>query len=191
MLKKIIATTLLGSSLLMAGNINLNLMDSFSTNTTWNISMSDNGTYYLMLPMDIDYSVLQNSISDENSAIYVYRWYQRSDLVNADFGVDVLGIVKITKNDIRYGIKDNGSWVIKSNYTDFKTYLEGIADNITDSKKKNIFINSYIPSFDKINANKLYLLMPKGMNLNLDIALPVTNTTGTNIEVPPQIPCVQ
>lgn len=197
MLKKALSSIVLSSSLLLSNNLNLNLMNSFAGKTSWNISMSKNATYYLMLPMDVDYTTLQNSITDSNAAIWVYRWYQRSDLVNADFGVNVLGVVMVKKNQITYYIQDNGSWISKTNYADFKTYLENVANDITDSSKKSIFLNSYIPSFNKINANKLYLLMPSEMDLNINIALPTSsdsNSTGTTpndgIERPPAPPSI-
>jgi len=202
MLKKVVSSVAL-ASLLFAGQVSLNLGDTFS-NKNWNISMVKNTTSYIMLPMDVEYSQLQKSITNDNGVIYVYRWYQRPDLVNADFGINVLGIVKITKNSIIYAISDNGSIVIKDNFDDFKSYLDDRANDISDESKKNIFLNSYVPSFDKIEANKLYLIQVKNMDLNFDIQMPnissVSNmNTGNNnsssqsndnLITPPSVPNV-
>ena len=192
MLKRFLSSAIVSASLLMAGNINLNLMNSFAGKTSWNISMSKNATYYLMLPMNVDYTTLKNSITDSNATIWVYRWYQRSDLVKADFGIDVLGVVMVKKDKITYYIQDNGNWIKKTSYANFKSYLEDVAQDITDSRKKRIFLNSYIPSFNKINANKLYLLMPSKMDLDINITLPTSSdinstssTTSDGLELPP------
>ena len=181
MLKKFLATTLFVGNLLIAGNINLNLADSFNSNSNWEINMQKGGTYYLMLPMNIDYSILQNSIpTNSNATIWVYRWYQKHELVKADFGIDVLGVVGIKKDKIDYYVFNNGSWQDFSSYSDFKDQLMQLANDITDNHKKNIFVNSYVKSFDKIDKNKLYLIKVDNMDLNINISFPFTNNMGTN-----------
>ena len=202
MLKKFLATTLFVGNLLIAGNINLNLADSFNNNSKWEVNMQKGGTgtYYLMLPMDINYSTLQNSISlgDSNATIWVYRWYQKHELVNADFGIDVLGVVKITKDNITYWIW-NGDWQNFSNYSDFKDKLKQLANNITDVDSKNTFLNYYVEFFDKIHKNKLYLIKVVNMDLNINISFPFTNNMGTNdtnssgssgLQLPPSPPSI-
>ena len=200
MLKKFLATTLFVGNLLIAGNINLNLADSFNSNSNWEINMRKDGTYYLMLPMDINYSILQNSIpvGDSNARIWVYRWYQKHELINADFGINVLGVVEITKDNITYWIW-NGSWQKFSTYSDFKDKLKQLANDITDDNKKNIFVNSYVKSFDKIDKNKLYLIKVDNMDLDINISFPSINKIGTNdtnssgssgLQLPPSPPSI-
>jgi len=179
MWKKVLSSVAI-SSILLAGNINLDLGNLFSNGKNWNISMSNNGTYYLMLPINVNFSTLQKAINTQNGTIWVYRWYQKAELVKADFGINVLGVVQITKDKITYWIQDNDNWVSKNNFEDFKTYLENRANDIVDNNKKNIFINSYIPSFNKIVANKLYLIMPKNMDLSFDLTMPNLNNSNVS-----------
>ena len=175
MLKKILYSVLFISSLSYASSLQLNLMDSFQNNSNWDISMQDGGTYYVMLPMDINYSVLQNSITDNdnNGTIWIYRWYQKPELLQADFGSGaIFGVVKITKNSIQYYYND-GNWGEEMNFNNFSNYLKTYSPN--DANKESIYKNSYVASFDKIHKNKLYLIMPKNMNFDLSIVLPVQN----------------
>ena len=180
MFKKIIMGLGITGLSLFAVNLNIPLK---LDNNKWNITFNQNGTYYLMLPFDISFSDIQKMM-DKNDTVYVYRWYQRSDLVKADFGENApFGLVKITKNSIIYAIKDSsGNWIKNYDFDTFKTKMDELADNITDEDKRKIFKNSYVLGFEKIKANKLYLIKSKNSNFVLNIKLPSVDEITNNSE---------
>ena len=45
-----------------ASTLNLSMNDGFKAGEKWEISMNKGGTYYIMLPLDVDFSKLQNSL---------------------------------------------------------------------------------------------------------------------------------
>jgi hypothetical protein len=194
-----VVASLFASSSVLAQDLNLDLSKSFSAGQKWSVGMKNGKTYYVMLPTDVEYSALQSIIKDDNSYILVYRWYQISELLGVDFfdnkDQGVFAGVKITKNSITYAVKDNGSWNKYSNFTDFKSKMFEIAEQIINDSKKSIFKNSYVSSFDKINANKLYLIKPKGFDLNINMSFPSRGGTGSSnssnisgIDTPPSVP---
>ena len=176
MLKKLLIGAGLSISLLIANsnNLSINLSNVFNQNNPWVINFDAGKTYYFMSPVDINFSDIQNILTNTNQTIWLYRWYQRASLVNADFGIDVLGVVQITKDKIVYWIQNNGSWESANNFNDFESKMDSYATGITDSSKLNIFKNSYVPGFQKIYANKIYLIQPSDVNLsiNFNMALP-------------------
>jgi len=176
------------SSLLLFANgvLNVNISDEFSSGENWEIKMSNNGTYYIMLPMDVSLDKLQNALPNDNSYMYVYRWYQKKDIFAADFGVKSLVLIKITKDSITYYVYNPDKSKYENAGTTFeevKNYLEtNIAPKISDESKKNIFLNSYVKSLDKINKNKLYLVKPKGFDFDISIALNLESNTQSSSE---------
>ena len=201
MIKKLTVSTILVISSLFASSVNVDLSNVYSSNQNWSISMSNGGTYYVMLPADLELTTLQQSITTNDGIIYVYRWYQRSDLVEADFGQGAdFALIKITKDSILYYVKENGSYLSPFNsFNDMKNYLQTAANNISNTSKRNIYINSYIPGFEKLLANRLYLIKPKNMDLTINIKFPSLTTTNINndqngtsdIPLPPQPPAIQ
>jgi hypothetical protein len=169
--KKLIIGLGLSFSLLSATQLNIDMSDTFinSASKAWQIKFDNGKTYYAMLPLDIDFSQIQSILSD-NQKVWIYRWYQKSSLVEADFGVKVLGVVKITNASVVYYMNYNGKWQHFDDFESFTNAMYKIADeNIRDADKKRIFENSYVAGFDKILKNKLYLVKPVGIDLDLNL----------------------
>ena len=173
MLKKLcIAVGLAG--LLSAANLNLDISNLFANSKPWSVSMKSGGTYYMVSPVDIDFSQLQSVLTDSNQAIYVYTFYQRPDLAAVDFGLKIFGAVKITKDKVIWAefYNSNAPTSVFTNYADFKTDMESHTSEVTTANNaKNVFENSYVPNFEKIKANKIYLIQTQNIDLSLDFGL--------------------
>ena len=183
-----------------ASTLNLSMNDGFKAGEKWEISMNKGGTYYIMLPLDVDFSKLQNSLKD-NETLQVYRWYQTKIIFEADFGVKSLVIIKVTKTAVTYYVynPDDAKYVkVGSTFEEAKKYLlDNIAPKITDSSKKSVFEISYVASLDKIRKNKLYLIKPKSSDLTISIDLG-KSTAGTcstgsadSLLTPPSVPTIK
>ena len=181
-MQKSILLIVLYASLTFAGSLNLSLSSAFQQGDKWNISMEKDRTYYVMLPIDVEFSKLQESLLDGEN-LYVYRWYQSSDLFKADFGVKSLVIVNVKKSSVDYNVynpTEKKYKMVGHNFSDVKTYLtKTIAPLIDNSAKKSIFLNSYVPSLSKMDKNKLYLIKPKSSNLNISISLSLSGTSSS------------
>jgi hypothetical protein len=180
--KKLILGLGLSFSLLGAAQLNIDVTNAFvNNNNAWQITMTNGNTFYFMSPIDIDFSQFQSILGD-NQTVWLYRWYQRRDLVKADFGINVLGLVKITNSNIVYYINDNGTWRSYNDFDSFKNKMYQLAENISDPDKKAIFENSYVAGFEKLFKSKLYLIQPSGgdLNINFDLSTFLNNMQSEN-----------
>jgi hypothetical protein len=169
--KKLILGLGLSFSLLGAAQLNIDVTNAFvNNNNAWQITMTNGNTFYFMSPIDIDFSQFQSILGD-NQTVWLYRWYQGRNLVKADFGINVLGLVKITNSNIVYYINDNGTWRSYNDFDSFKNKMYQLAENISDPDKKAIFENSYVAGFEKLFKSKLYLIQPSGVDLNINFNL--------------------
>ena len=180
MLKKMLLSVgLIG--VLTAANLNLDISKLFQNSKPWTVSMKSGGTYYMVSPLDINFSQLQKLLTTNNQAIYVYTFYQRPDLAAVDFGLKIFGAIKITKDKIVWAefYKSDKPTTIFDNYEDFKNDMLSHANEVTtNNNARNVFKNSYVPNFEKIKANKIYLIMPSNVNLSLNFNMNIKNSSG-------------
>jgi len=166
---------------LFAGEINLNFSSEQLLSGQWNLTYGKNKTSMLMLPMDVNFTDIQNSL-DTDGSLYVYTNEQTKDLLKLKFGVSFLGLVLIKKDKIVYAVIDDaGQHLFTNNFTALEEYLKNeIGGQIEDSTKKSLFLNSYIPYLKKIKANGLYKVLPKGKNFTFNVILPTRSGSSSS-----------
>ena len=201
MLKKLCLAGVI-TGLLSATSLNLDMSKLFQNSKPWTVSMKSGGTYYMVSPLDIDFSQLQKVLTNANQAIFVYTFYQRPALAAVDFGLKIFGAVKITKDKIKWAefYKSNKPTLLFDNYTDFKKDMLSHKNEVTtQNNAQKVFETSYVPNFEKIKANKIYLIQTQDINLSLDFSLKnissIANNTKSddinNTFFPPQTPKIQ
>jgi len=165
---------------LFAGVINLNFSNKQLINSSWNLTYAKNQTSMLMLPMDVNFTDIQASL-DENGVLYLYTNEQTPDLLKIKFGVNFVGLIKITKTKIIYAVVDDTGTHTYSTYAMLSNYLiNTIGEEITDKSKKSIFLKSYVPYLEKIKANGLYKILPQNSDFTFKVVLP--NVDSSNIK---------
>ena len=172
MYKKIVMILLVSFSFLKAVEIPLN--------NNIAIDFLNGKTYFFNPVTDISYTQLQNAIknsSNDSAKIYVYRWYQQPDIIEATFGVNIVGLVEITKNSVKYWLQHTtGNW---QSYDSAQDLVNAISEyNSSVSKNKNTFSEYMrLEAFTKLKKYNQYFIKPKGMDLTITFSLP-NNSTG-------------
>ena len=179
---------------LFAGQIDLRFSTEQLSSGQWNLTYGQGKTSMMMLPMDVNFTDIQNSL-DANDVLYVYTNEQTPQLLEVKFGIYFVGLVKITKSKIIYAVIDSAGTHPYNTFGELNNYLTNtIGSQISDSVKKELFINSYIPYLEKIKANGLYKVMPQGQDFTFNVVLPMESnvstgaTSGSGVETPPQVP---
>ncbi len=168
----VLASLAIGSSLY---GFNLNLNVNFKNGYVYDQDFIAGKPSYLVSPVDINFSDIQNSLANDET-VFIYPYFGTQDKINAEFGINILATIKLTKTKITYYIYDNG-WKTYNNVNDFKAALENYASQITDSAKKSNFTGDYITqaTSNYIIHNKLYVMVTS-KNSSVKVPVPVNNT---------------
>ena len=168
MYKKILMVLLISFSLVKAVEVPLN-----SNKITMNFL---NGKTYFFIPItDISYTQLQDAITNESAKIYVYRWYQQSGIIEAIFGVKILGKIEITKDDIKYLLKHTtGNWQSYDSAQELVNAINKYKDNATKNKNQ-FYLYPKLEAFSKLKKYSQYFIKPVGMDLTITFTLSPNN----------------
>ena len=192
-MKKIFIVQLL-SLALFAGTINLHFANEQLSSGNWNLTYAKDKTSMLLLPMDVNFTDIQKSL-DSDGFLYVYTNEQTRSLLEAKFGVSFVGLVKITKTDIKYAVIDDAGTHVYNSFSGLSDYLKHSIEPNIESSTISIFENSYIPYLEKIKANGLYKIMPEVENFTFNVSLPIDSlsqdTNGSGSLLPPPSPHLQ
>ena len=191
MYKKIIIALLIGFSLLKASELKVELNNDIT------IKFPDGKTYFFNPVVDISYNQLQDAIknsSNDSAKIYVYRWYQRSDIMEGIFGVKILAYVRITKDSIKYYFKNpQGDWEIYQSAQDLVKAINNYKDYVNKNESDFGKYVDNVEAFSKLKKYEQYFIKTKGIGLTITFSLP-NNTAenisgaGEGIAPPPSIP---
>lgn len=186
MYKKIITSLLISFSLLKALEVPLNI-------NKISVDYLDGKSYFFTPVTDISYTQLQDAIRDssnDNAVIYVYRWYQQSGIMEAVFGVSILGAVEITKDNVKYWLKHTtGKWESYETVYDFKKAVDEYEDKVTKNKEK-FYTYPKIEAFTKLKGSYQYVITPMGMDLTITYTLPNNNPAVNDSLIYPPTPPV-